>query len=99
MQIVSFFLTHSLGICLCEFFCLGWEGLIIFGEQVSDLGFKWVVSVGVSQQGHDTLDDKLGVQSGDPVVLDGLGADLTGVLLYVRVEDLGLEQNLINEVQ
>lgn len=85
---------QSLSIGVCKFSSLCRKALVIFLEQFCDLSLKWVVSVRVLQQGHQRLNDKLGIQSGDPRILNGLSADLTGVLLDVGMEDLGLEENL-----
>lgn len=85
---------QSLSIGVCEFSGLGREALVIFLEQFRDLRLQWVVCVRVLQQGHQGLNDELGIQGGHPRVLNGLSADLTGVLLDVGVEDLGLEEDL-----
>ena len=53
-----------------------------------------MIGVGVLEKCDQALNDVAGIQSGDPVVLNGLCADLAGVLLDVWVEDLGLEVNL-----
>jgi hypothetical protein len=77
-----------------EFPSLGSEGLVVLEHKLSDLGFQWVLSVGVLHQSDERFDDKLSVESWNPVVFNGLSADLTSVLLDVGVEDLGLEQHL-----
>ena len=86
--------THSLGIGSGELTGLGSEGLVVAGELLGDGGLEGVVSVGALEQGDQRLDHELGVERRDPGVLDGLGADLARVLLYIRVIDLGLEEHL-----
>ncbi len=53
-----------------------------------------MISVRVLQESHQRLNDELGIQCGHPRVLNSLSADLTGVLLDVGVENLGLEKDL-----
>ncbi len=53
-----------------------------------------MISVRVLQESHQRLNDELGIQGGHPRVLNSLSADLTGVLLDVGVENLGLEKDL-----
>ena len=48
----------------------------------------WVVMVGVSNQLHKHLDDKIGVKGWHPTVLDGLSANFSVVGLDVGVIDL-----------
>ena len=48
----------------------------------------WVVMVGVSNQLHKHLDDKIGVKGWYPTVLDGLSANFSVVGLDVGVIDL-----------
>ena len=74
-----------------ELLCFGEECFIIFGEQVCDFSLQRVIRIWVLQQSDDTFNDEFGVEGGDPVVFDCLSADLSSVLLDVRVEDLGLE--------
>ena len=81
------------------------EELLVAAPLVGDLQLQWVVSVGRLQERDQGLDQELGVLRGDPVVLDGLRADLPRVLLDVRVVDLcqeldfgALERVLVSEV-
>ena len=84
----------SASVLLCEFLGLGAEACVVLAELLGDLGLKRVISVDVLQEGEETLEHEFGVESGYPVVLDGLSADLACLLLDVGVVDLGLEENL-----
>ena len=85
--------------------CLLVEEFAVVAPLVGDIQLQGVVSVGRLEEGDEGLDEELGVLRGDPVVLDGLRADLTRVLLDVRVVDLRqelylrtLERVLVSEV-
>ena len=59
-----------------------------------DLHLEWVVSVWSFEERNQGFDEVLGVLRGHPIVLDGLSANLPGVLLDVGVVDLGQELDL-----
>ena len=54
-----------------------------------------MVCVGVLEKGHQTLNDESCIQCWNPIVLNSLCADLTSVLLDVRVKNSSLEVNLL----
>ena len=56
--------------------------------------FLSILGIGRLEDSKNGLDDKLGVQGGDPILLDSLGADLSRVSLYTGVVDLGDELDL-----
>lgn len=84
----------SLGVGLSELLRFAEEGLVVAYHFLSDFGFQGVVGVGVLEEGDQALDDVLGVEGGDPVGLNSLGADFASVLLDVGVVDSGLEEGL-----
>lgn len=84
----------SIGICGSELACLVLESIVILIIKLCDFGLQWVVSVRALHQSDQALNDKLRVQSGYPSVFNGLSADLTGILLYIGVENLGLKEYL-----
>ena len=53
-----------------------------------------VLSIGCLHQREDGLDHELRIQSGYPVLLNGLRADLSSVGFHARVIDLGDELDL-----
>ena len=54
-----------------------------------------MVCVGVLKKGHQTLNDESCIKCWNPIVLNSLCADLTSVLLDVRVKNSSLEVNLL----
>ena len=93
---MNFFRQIILSLCvgLSEFLRLQAESFVVLREQISNFSFKRVICIWVLQQSDNTLNDELGVECWYPVVFDCLCTNLTGVLLYVWVVDLGLEQYL-----
>ena len=77
-----------------ELLCLSREGIVVLNEELSDLGLEWVVGVRVLEQGNHTLNDEAGILRWDPIIFDGLRADLPRLLLDVGVVDLRLEEDL-----
>ena len=53
-----------------------------------------MLCIGVLQESNQAFNDELSIESGNPVVLNSLSADLSSVLLDVRVEDSGFKVNL-----
>ena len=53
-----------------------------------------VLSIWCLHERQDGLNDKLGVQGGHPVLIDGLRANLASVRLYTWMVDLGHELDL-----
>ena len=65
-----------------------------------------VLSVGGLHDGQDGLNDKLCIQGGNPVLVDGLRANLAGIGLYAGMVDLrheldlgGLEGVVVREIE
>lgn len=86
--------TLSLRILGCPLGCFGFPAG--FGELVfaRDGLLKRILTIGRLENGNDRLDDKFGVQSGYPGILDGLRAEFARVCLHLRMVNLRDELHL-----
>lgn len=86
--------TLSLRILGCPLGCFGFPAG--FGELVfaRDGLLKRILTIGRLENGNDRLDDKFGVQSGYPGILDGLRAEFARVRLHLRMVNLRDELHL-----
>jgi len=94
--IVNFTLLEwsSLGVGSCVLLGCGDEFCVARLILLCNSSFERGLKVRAFHKCDEALNDKLGVESWDPDVLNSGGADLTSILLHIRVIYLSLKKNL-----